>query len=241
MLIKSPALILGLLKYNERTSIVHLFTEVIGSVSLLTPAPKAQHFGRKTALLQPLNQVVVEWNHNEKHGLSYLRNINCTYTYTSLHNDFYKVAIKSFLCEFLYYALRNERQGNPLFAYICSSLQWLDTANMQYSNFHIVLQIRIAQFLGILPNLRKCPTKNFFDFRNGCYTTLQPLHNEYLRGPEAFFVRSLTKINIYNMSHFKFTSSQRTKILETINNYYRIHIPSFPQLKSIEILREVFS
>ena len=43
------------------------------------------------------------------------------------------------------------------------------------------------------------------------------------------------------MHLFRFTREQRTRLLEILNDYYRLHIPHFPELRSMAILREVLS
>ena len=241
MLVKSRALVLSRLKYNDQNNVVCLFTEAFGNVPFLVRIPKTQRSGVKSVLLQPLNQVVVEWNHQERQSLAHIRNLHCEYTYTTLHSDFYKTSIVSFLSEFLYYALRNESQGGPLFNYICSSLQWLDAADIHYNNFHIAIQIHLSLFLGFLPNVSNGSDQSFFDLRNGCYTSDIPFHNDYLKGTDALFVKSLVRMSVSNMHLFHFTSAQRVRLLEYINSYYRLHIPDFPPLKSIGILHDMFS
>jgi hypothetical protein len=36
------------------------------------------------------------------------------------------------------------------------------------------------------------------------------------------------------------TGQERVTLLNSLNNYFRLHIPAFPVLKSIEILETVF-
>ena len=43
------------------------------------------------------------------------------------------------------------------------------------------------------------------------------------------------------MNDAPLTGQERVMMLNALNNYYRLHIPMFPVLKSIEILETVFS
>jgi len=55
------------------------------------------------------------------------------------------------------------------------------------------------------------------------------------------FLPLLFRMN-YSTAHlFKFSSSQRRRIVEVLNAFYRIHLPSFPELKSLQVLHEVFA
>lgn len=49
-------------------------------------------------------------------------------------------------------ATRNE-QDVPLFSFIEESVAWLDQAQGNYANFHIVFMVRLTFFLGFSPNL----------------------------------------------------------------------------------------
>jgi DNA repair protein RecO (recombination protein O) len=42
------------------------------------------------------------------------------------------------------------------------------------------------------------------------------------------------------MTAFKLTGSERKSIITIILEYYRLHLSSFPEIKSLEILHEVF-
>jgi DNA repair protein RecO (recombination protein O) len=42
------------------------------------------------------------------------------------------------------------------------------------------------------------------------------------------------------MRHLIINGAQRMRCLEVINDYYRLHIPDFPTLKSISILHDLF-
>lgn len=44
-----------------------------------------------------------------------------------------------------------------------------------------------------------------------------------------------------SMRLFKMNRTQRNVILDVLLAYYRLHVPEFPELKSVEMLREVFA
>src|SRR5574344_1272223 len=126
MLLKSRAIVLSKLKYNDTSEIALLFTEEAGAESFIVRIPKTRRAGVKNILLQPLNILDVEWDCRETPGLRYFKNIRCRYLYTSLPYHPVKACMAQFLSEFLYYALRNEHDNRGLFQYLFTSLVWLD-------------------------------------------------------------------------------------------------------------------
>lgn len=241
MLVKSRALVLSRLKHNDTSDIACLFTKAEGAVSFVVRIPKNRRHGNKRILFQPLNLLEIEWDYKENQSLSLIRNARCYYPYNSLPYEPVKVAMVSFLSEFLYYALRDEHTGDGLFDYLASSLQWLDMADKGISNFHIALQVHVSRFLGIVPNISEYSPAAVFDIQNACYVRTVPSHGNWLRGEEASFVKELIRMDFGNMHLFRFSTAQRSRLLDLLNTYYRLHVPFFPVLKSIEILREVFS
>ena len=43
-----------------------------------------------------------------------------------------------------------------------------------------------------------------------------------------------------NMRLFRFSGQERNRILGAINDFYRLHVPGFPELKSLSVLRDLF-
>ena len=241
MLTKSQALVLHSLKYNDTAFIAVLFTEAEGVVSFLVRIPKTRKAGIKQKLFQPLNLLEIEWDHHETSSLQHLRNMRCFCPYTSLPYHPLKSSIALFISEFLYYSLRGEQQGKALFDYLLTSLRWLDLAEQSYSNFHLVFMMRMSRFLGFYPNLDNYIENDFFDLMNSCFTPATPLHPYYIGAEEAAFIPLLMRMNYETMHLFRFTREQRSRLLEVLNEYYRLHVPNFPKLKSLEVLRQVFS
>lgn len=241
MLLKSQAIVLNKTKYDDTSEIVSLFTEAAGIVTFIVRIPKTRRASIKNFVLQLLNLLEIEWDHREGSGLRRLRNLRCSHPYASLPYHSVKASMSQFLGEFLFYALRNEHEGAQLFPYLVSSLIWFDEADRGYTNFHLVLMLHLSRFLGILPQALKGERHLCFDLLNACYADVLPVHSYYVTGREATFLPKLLRMNFHNMHLFAFSRQQRTRLLALMNDYYRLHIPNFPQLKSIEILREVFN
>ena len=145
-----------------------------------------------------------------------------------------------FTAEFLSNALREEMPDTLLYKYIEDSLQWLDSTDSGISNFHIAFILHLSRFLGIEPNLDGYSSTLHFDMISGEYCCFQPKHPYFLHPDEAKFIPYLSNMTIYNMHLYRFNRKQRQRMLEILNDYYRIHIPNFHELKSLEVLKEIF-
>lgn len=57
---------------------------------------------------------------------------------------------------------------------------------------------------------------------------------------EAARLRQLMRMNYETMHLFGMSRAERTRCLTIMNDYYRLHLPDFPALKSLEVLKELF-
>ncbi len=47
-------------------------------------------------------------------------------------------------------------------------------------------------------------------------------------------------MNYANMHLFKMSHAERNRFCDLVLDYYTLHLPKFPELKSLRVLRELF-
>ena len=118
---------------------------------------------------------------------------------------------------------------------------WLDECGSGFANFHLVFLMRLSRFLGLYPNLEDYHGGDYFDLQNACFTPLRPqLHSDYIAPEEAARLTRLMRMNYETMHLFAMSRIERARCLTIMNEYYRLHLPDFPVLKSLEVLKELF-
>lgn len=240
MLVTSRAIVLHVTKYNDASVIVHALTEAEGSVSFLVRISRSPRAAVQHSLFRPLAILELTWDNHGQHDLRRPRSARTAIPLTSVPYDAHKSAMAFFLAEFLHHALRVETDAAPLFAYVANSLRWLDMSERDFANFHIVFLLRLARFLGVTPNLEGYALGCYFDLRTARFVVLRPDHTDYLSPLDASRFKQIVRINYGTMHLFRFSGAQRSELLEHIVTYYRLHLPAFPQLKSLDVLRELF-
>ena len=237
---KVTGIVLHSLKYNDTSNIVHVYTRENGRVSFLVKIPKSRKAGVRPILFQPLAMVDLEVDFRTNASIHRIKEAKTAYPFKSLPYHPFKSAIAMFLAEFLYRALREEQSNEPLFAYLQHSILWLDECEERFSNFHLVFLMRLSRFLGLYPNLDFYQDGCYFDMLNACFTPSLPKGGTYLNPDEASRIRLLLRMNYDTMHLFKFNRMERIRCLTVINDYYRLHLPDFPQLRSLDVLHELF-
>ena len=77
--------------------------------------------------------------------------------------------------------------------------------------------------------------------RNACFVPSRPFHHAYLEPKEAAAIPIFMRMNYDSMRFFAMNRRERERYIEVLNDYYRLHVPEFPELKSLDVLKEVFA
>lgn len=172
--------------------------------------------------------------------LQKLRDVRLATPFTTIPFHPHKLAITLFIAEFLYYALRSEQRNEPLFDYITNSIQWLDSQTDRFANFHLVFLMRLSRFLGFYPNLDDYEAGDYFDLRESVFCNTPPIHRDLLHPSEAEKLQLMMRMDYPTMHLFKLSHQERDRLLEVAVVYYRLHLPNFPELKSLAVLEQLF-
>ena len=241
MLTKTTAIVLHNIKYGDSKMIVDMFTRAHGRMSFLVPMPKSAKSKIRKQLFQPLSLLSLEYDYRPKVQLQKLREASMQHPYSSLPFDIDKLTVGMFLAEFLYHSLYGEQANEPLFEYIADSPVLFDGAPSPVSNFHLVFMMRLTRFLGFYPNIDDYSQGCVFDLRSGDFSTSVPAHRDYLAPGESSLMSLMLRMNYPTMHLFRMSREQRNRLLDVIVSYYRLHIPSFPEMKSLEVLRNLYN
>lgn len=238
---KVRGMVLRRVRYNDTSCVLDLFTDAEGRSAYIIKDTRAKkNFGALRGAV-PLAVVDLEIVRKKGGKMAEVTEGAWAVPFGSVHQSPVKMAILLFLSEFLCYALRHEGKNEPLWAYLQHSMQWLDACEEgQVANFHLVFLMRLARFLGIYPNLEGYEEGAYFDLQGACFVRQRPLHPFFLEEKEAAVVRAVARMNYRTMHLFLFNRGQRVRCLEVLNEYYKLHVPDFPTLKSLDVLRELF-
>lgn len=241
MEVKTRAIVLQTIKYGDSQLIVDFYTEKLGRLSFMVRIPKSSKGKMKRQLFQPLTLLMLEFDHRPTANLQKLKDVAICDPFRSIPFSPYKLGISMFIAELLSYATRNEQTHLALYEFIHSSIVWLDEAEDAFSNFHIVFMIRLTFFLGFSPNIESGMDGEYFDLEDGCFVSYVPTHTHYLGREDSFRLVSLIRLEYKTMHLYTMSRSDRNRCVEVILEYYKLHVPGFPDLRSFPILKELFA
>ena len=241
MYIPEKGIMIVSVRHNDRTSVAHIFTCDHGMVPFIWFLSKSGKNASRNTLLQPLTQLEFQAEYIPTESLQHIKEIKNCSPYRDIPRNPLKSAISLFLSEFLTYTLKGEQSNPPLFRYLTESLNWLDNAaEGSFANFHIAFMIGTAAFTGVCPNADDYTPGAMLDLREGCFSILEPKHTEWLDAQLSYKLHQLMSSSYDHIKDAPLTGQERVMLLGSLNTYFRLHVPSFPVLKSIEVLETVF-
>ena len=128
-----------------------------------------------------------------------------------------------------------------MFEFIKNSLLYFDLSEEGTSNFHLYFLFRLTEYIGFLPQTQKEGFQSWFDMRKGKTVPFQPSHPMYLNKDVTEEIIRLGQLRIQDLASYKISRSMRDAVLSGLLDYYHLHFNDLGEIKSLKVLREVFS
>ncbi|MGV7106178.1 DNA repair protein RecO [Flavobacterium sp. U410] len=235
MLVKTKAIVISSLKYQEKSLIVKCFTLSDGIKSYFVPnAFSGKRNQQKNAFFQPLTILGIEAYHKNKGTLERFKEVRIEVPFQTIPQDIYKTTITLFLSDVLHHALKEDGKNETLFTFLETALTWLDT-HQEISNFHLITLLQLTRYLGFYPQTNS--ERPFFEMTEGVFVPFQSL--TCLSEEETNWFKKLVELKFSDEQKL-FSGKQRKMLLKILLDYYTLNIEGFQKPKSLDVLKEVF-
>lgn len=232
------AICLRTIRHSDTQSILTLWTDRAGRVTVSVPAGNSPAARRLRALTQPLGLIETELDIRPTRNIQSIKDVRPISCSTQISADPVKNISALFIADLLETCLRNNEPDKLMTDFIIDSIASLDCMSHTAAlNFIPYFMLRFTHFLGIEPDWSE--PGDIFDLQEGQFRDSIPLHSDYLIGTNVRALRQLARINHRNLGRYRFTRSERTIILNRLLTYYSIHhrpvntLPSFAILSTL--------
>lgn len=231
MLHKTRGIALSYIRYRESSIIAKIYTEAFGIQSYIVNGVRSSRSkSNRIALFQPLTLLdLVVYHKSKADTLHRISEIKCRIPFRTLPYEIVKSSLGLFLTEILTKCLREEEENTPLFEFLEEAVMYLDRVEKSYENFHLHALIQLAFFLGF-------GLEAVEDFAN----ELRMQH--YPVSPDAVQNAALqTWLSAPFGTPVVLDKSRRLSLLNMLLFFYKIHLDSLGEIKSLEVLHEVLN
>jgi DNA repair protein RecO (recombination protein O) len=219
---KTKGIVFRFTRYGETSIIVTIFTEVFGLQSYIVNGIRSKTAKNKMALYQPLTLLDLVVYHREHANIERIKEVKVLYPYTSILSDVRKSTIVMFLTELLNKTVRHESHTEALFEFISSSLVTLDQQTQGYENFHLIFMLKLSRLLGF-----------------GAYQSMEVVAGKVASAESEKAIDALLSMSYTDA--LPLSVVQRRELLDIIVRFYGDHIENLGEIKSVQVLKEVFN
>lgn len=223
MTYKTRGIVFRFTRFRESSIIVTIFTELLGLQSYIVNGVRSgKARGSKIALYQPLTLLDLVVYHRENANINRIKEIKCLYPSHSLSTNIHKATVCMFMNEIINKTVKEEAHAGEVFSFLFNSLLTLDHQEERYENFPLVFLIKLSRYLGFGAHaVDQVAGPGALD------RSTENLLGELL---EADYTRQI-----------KVSPAQRRVILELLIGFYKEHIETLGEIKSVQVLRDVLS
>lgn len=237
MLVKTKALVLSTLKYQEKSLIVKCYTQEMGVQSFFVRnAFTKSKSGLSIAYFQPLTLLEVGFDFKNKGGLEYFKEVRLAQPYKTISYDFSKSSIAIFIAEILSNSIKEEQTEESLFLFLEAAMLWLDT-HESIANFHLIFLVELTKYLGFYPDCSRMEKRYFNTIAGGFsdYFEVGAVEEQ-----ETLLFKRLLQ-HSFSKEQRIFNGRERNILVDLLLIYYDLHLSDFRKPKSLDVLKEVFS
>lgn len=235
-------IVIGLVRHNDKNNVVTLFTRERGRIALLSPPGGGSKSSRmRNARLMTLSVIEADVDFKGSRTLQKLGQFTPHTVWHTIYFDPVKSAVAMFVAEFLNRYLQDAAPDEALWNFVYASIRLLDSMDQGVANFHIWFLVRFLEPAGISPDLSNYQNGDRFSMRQGVLVPAESYEKDALDSSQTAFLRKLMRISSVNMHRFRFSGVQRREVLGQLLKYYAHHYPGMMNMKSLDILAEVFS
>ena len=238
---KITAIVLNVMKYSDKNSIAHVYSDECGRMALLVPQGSTRGARMRNAAFMPLSIVEMEVRVVPGRDIYNFRDSRTVMPLATIYGDPVRSAVAMFVSELLTRAIQESERNSQLWEYLFRSVQLLDSMTDGVANFHICFLYNLGAFIGIQPDTGSYHEGYWFDMENGIFTRSMPLGSHALPPDEAAALMLLSRMNFANLHRFRFSHTQRNAILDAALRYFRLHNSTVGTMRSPEILRQIFA
>ena len=237
MLVKTKAIVISSIKFQEKSLIIKCFTLSDGLKSyFVRDAFSSRKSNQKIAYFQLFSILEIEAIHKNKGTLENFKEIKLATPFQTIHSDVIKSTIVLFLAEMMHYSIHEEEKNEALFTYLETALLWLD-AHEDMANFHLIFLLEATKYLGFYPDISDSDLP-FFEMTEGIFTPFNAISS--LSEHETSLFKKLLLLK-FDTNQKTFHSIERQLLLKILIDYYSFHLEGFRRPKSLDVLKEVFS
>jgi DNA repair protein RecO (recombination protein O) len=238
---KTKGIVLNQFKYSETSLIVNILTKDYGKMSFIVNGVRKRKPKFPANYFQAFNILDIVYSESKKSDLHRITELSNSSSLNSIIFDIHKSSICLFLAEIINITNQSSEKDEALYNFLEKLIIYIDSSeSANISNIHLWSILRIMQFNGINPNNNHTVINKYFNPIEGQFTDSKNKNALIYSEKDSEIIHQLLQSQIEESSNIRISRENKTVLLNSMIQYFQIHIDGFRKSKSLDILSEVF-
>ncbi len=227
MLKKTEGIVINYIKYRETSIIVRIFTRELGLKTYVVNSVRSSKSKSKIAFYQSLSLLDLVVYDKEGASINRIAETKLTYAFQRIPFDFYRSGVAMFVGEVLGKAIYENYQNEGLYDYLKETVIYLDKEEIKLSIYPLSFLLQLSQFLGFAP----ASAREFYEqLQQGAGNI--PFGKEEEQYLDQLLVSSFGTTT-------KVPGVIRRRLMDHLLLFYKLHMDTFSEIKSLKILSQM--
>lgn len=247
MIRKFQIIVLHTIKHGDSGMVIQCYSDSAGRISVYLRGAS-----RKGTVLANLHRLsildIVTYSNGS--SMPVIREMTPAVPLPSVRTDIYKNSIALFISELLTKSIREIEPNPALYQFLASSIQLLEHSREGIANFHICFLVHLSRMMGFMPLDNYSPQTPVFNILSAGFRETETAGNSYAGanpGPgfdfspeESVLLHRILNTPVTSLAEIKCRGELRFAFAKQMVRYLSHHLESPLEIKSLDILHEVF-
>lgn len=236
----TKGILLHRIEHSENSAILKVLTPEEGLASFIWKgAKKKRKGGSFGSIAIPLNRLELTARFKDADELHLLKEVKVANPFQKVLSEPERSSIALFLSEFLYRISSFQGPDPEYFEELEAFVDALDRIE-DPRDLHLHLIARSMLHQGIAPEGNPEGSRNF-DLLEGSFRKGIPEHTHYLDREESRILQHMLETGPGDEERFLKGRTNRQELLGKLIEHHRLHLGEFGPIRSLQVLREIYS
>lgn len=227
-------------RYGESSVIAELLTAEEGAVAVIASGLRSKRGRAHAALLKTGTPVSVVLYFKPGANMHRLKEAQAGYRLQSIPFSIVKSSLLLFLIDVARSAFRSYSAHESSYQFLMDYIQQLDRRSERLSWVPLEFMLDLSQHLGFGPEFDPDNRPDYFDLRQGTFTSTLPSHHNIIHETDAYTFWQLGCYLRHDRPAPQVDRFARQRLLDAFIVFFRYHIDQFQVPKSHEVLSQLF-
>lgn len=237
-LFTSEGIVFRTVKYSETSIICDIYTREKGLRSFIVSGARTARSSIKGVAFRPPNLVeITAYDHPEDTKLNRIKEVGFNHYYQSVNTDVVVSSVAIFMLEVCRNAIREREANTVMFDFLKAWFVRVDDKASWHPDLHLAFMVELSGLLGFGPLPDYSSDKPYFDMLEGVFCGGPGAGDNFLDERDSMLLDSLMTFN--GRLPDDVTRADRNRLAARLIRYYKLHLPGFRDVLSLDVLASV--